>query len=102
VEEGKKTLREKFQSVIEAFKAIEDEHYDLDAFRRPLEYIAQALDNTTQSDINEHSSELIIGLAARFLSFIQSQFYWYREANFEDDIDALNDRLLELEDSMEW
>lgn len=98
--EGKKTVREELQSVIDRFIEIEDEHYNLDDFRRPLETVAQALDNATQSDINEHSSELISGLAADFVNFIQGQFWWYRESNPTEDMEDLNDRLVELLDSM--
>ena len=94
-------MNKKFAKVIDKMKSLESDYHNLDDFRRPLETIAQALDNSTQSDIGEHSRELIAGLVDSFLGFVQGQFYWYREANYDEAMDALNDDLIELRHSLE-
>ena len=94
-------MNKKFTEIIDKMKSLESDYHNLDDFRRPLETIAQALDNTTQSDIGEHSKELIIGLAKDFLGFVQGQFYWYREANYDETMESLNDSLIELRQSLE-
>lgn len=98
--EGKIAAREELQSVIDRFIEIENDHLNLDEFRRPLESIALALDNIERLGLGYIASELIIGLATDFLSFIKGQYWWYRESNTETDIDDLDDRLGELLHSM--
>ena len=92
---------QKIDAVAAELTALGREHHQADDFARPLKSIAKALREALRLlEDNDEILKMVVDLARDYLYFNIGQFYWFREANNDTDLSAVNEKLHAIGESL--